>query len=88
MLMIVETAINNARAYAARQQLRLAERLGFGIHGTVFATEGNSKGGNTALKAHHSAEPYLRERQIYQRLREAGVTQILGFRVPSVGRLR
>jgi hypothetical protein len=30
-----DIAIKNADAYAARNSLRLAERLGFGIHGTV-----------------------------------------------------
>jgi len=32
---MVDIAIKNAGAYAARFELRLGERLGFGIHGSV-----------------------------------------------------
>ena len=74
----------NARAFAARHELRLAERLGFGIHGTVFVAEGNTKPGKSAIKAHRSTEPYARERAVYERLREAGVTEIQGFHVPQL----
>ena len=74
----------NARAFAIRHQLCLAERLGFGIHGTVFVAEGNTKPGKSAIKAHRASEPYARERDVYERLREAGVTGILGFHVPQL----
>jgi hypothetical protein len=57
-----EVFIQNALAYAARQQLQLAERLGFGIHGIIFVAENKAKGGKTAVKAHRESEPYLRER--------------------------
>ena len=76
--------VQNAQVYAARHQLRLAERLGFGIHGIIFAAENNSQGGNTAIKAHRSREPYLRERDVYERLSSAGVSEILGFNVPQI----
>ena len=66
-----EVLTQNARAYASRHQLELAERLGFGIHGIIHAAEDKAKSGNTALKAHRSVEPYLRERAAYERLREA-----------------
>jgi hypothetical protein len=79
-----ETLIQNARAYALRHQLQLAERLGFGIHGIIFVTEGNSKAGKTAIKVHRSVEPCLRERLVYERLKEAGVTEILEFNVPQL----
>jgi serine kinase of HPr protein (carbohydrate metabolism regulator) len=78
-----ETLIQNARAYALRHQLQLAERLGFGIHGIIFVTEGNSKAGKTAIKVHRSVEPYHRERAIYERLKDAGVSEILGFNIPQ-----
>ena len=39
---------NQAEAYAARHRLRLAERLGFGIHGTVYVVEYESKEGASA----------------------------------------
>ncbi|MEI6392361.1 MAG: hypothetical protein WCT12_14805 [Verrucomicrobiota bacterium] len=40
-----EILIRNAQAYATRHQLQLAERLGFGIHGIIFGTEGNLETG-------------------------------------------
>ena len=36
---------------------------------------------------HHDAEPYARERSVYERLREAGISQILGFHVPQLIRV-
>ena len=33
---------------------------------------------------HRSVEPYLRERAVYERLRDAGVSEILGFNVPQL----
>ncbi len=79
-----ETLIQNARTYAAGHGLQLAERLGFGIHGIILVAEDNSKAGKTAVKAHRAAEPYLRERAAYERLREAQVTELLGFHVPQL----
>jgi len=79
-----QISIQNAQSYAALYGLRLAERLGFGIHGTIFVVEDNSKAGNTAIKALHSVEFYLRERNAYQRLQAAGITEIAGFHVPQL----
>lgn len=76
--------IQNARADVSRGQLRLAERLGFGIHGIVHVIEDNSKAVKGAIKVHHAAEPYLRECQVYERLRDAGVSEMLGFHVPQL----
>ena len=79
-----EDIIEKAEAYAARRERRLAGRLGFGIHGIVFALEGNVHPGVSALKVHRSDEPYVRERDIYRRLAENGVTAVCGFRVPCL----
>lgn len=79
-----EVLIQNARAYAAHHRLQLADRLGFGIHGIILVAGDNSKGGKTAIKAHRAAEPYLRERAAYERLKEARVTELLGFHVPQL----
>ncbi len=76
--------MQNAVAYAARHRLQLAERLGFGIHGIIHVAENKSRGGKTAVKAHREREPYLRERAAYERLRAAGVIEILGFNVPQL----
>jgi hypothetical protein len=82
--MMEQALIQNAQAYASRHQLRLAERLGFGIHGIIFVAEDNLKVGKTAVKAHHSIEPYRRERDVYQRLKSASVADVIGFRVPQL----
>src|SRR2546425_8539165 len=76
--------IQNAQTFASQHQLQLAERLGFGILGIIFVAEDKSKAGKMALKVHRSAEPYLREREVYERLRDAGVSEILGFNVPQL----
>jgi len=80
---MVDIAIKNAGAYAARYELRLGERLGFGIHGSVHVVEHKLKGDKSAIKSHRAAEFYLRERAAYERLRSAGVTEVLGFHVPQ-----
>jgi hypothetical protein len=76
--------IQNAQAYASAHQLHLAERLGFGIHGIIFVAGNNFKVGKTAIKAHRSVEPYGRERDVYERLKHAGISRILGFNVPQL----
>ena len=75
--------IQNALTYAARHRLELTERLGFGIHGIIFVAGNKSEGGRTAVKVHRETEPYLRERDAYERLKQAGVTEVLGFNVPQ-----
>jgi len=79
-----ESLVQNAQAYASQHQLQLAERLGFRIHGIIFVAEDKSNAGRTALKVHRSVEPYLRESEVYERLRHAGVSEILGFNVPQL----
>ena len=79
-----DIALTNAAAYAARHNLRLAERLGFGIHGTVHVAQHVSKRDRSAVKAHNAQEFYLRERAAYELLREAQIIEILGFHVPQL----
>ncbi|MDQ3623243.1 MAG: hypothetical protein M3463_12240 [Verrucomicrobiota bacterium] len=79
-----EDTIANAEVYCARHRLRLLERLGTGIHGIVFAVEGNAVFGAAALKVHYSPEPYLRERRVYERLKELQIAEIRGFEVPQL----
>jgi hypothetical protein len=80
---MVDIAIKNAGAYAARYELRLGKRLGFGIHGSVHVVEHKIKGDKSAIKSHRATEFYLRERAVYERLTGAGVSDILGFHVPQ-----
>jgi hypothetical protein len=79
-----DIALQNAAAYAAKYGLRLAERLGFGIHGTVLVAEHEGKHDRSALKAHNSPSCYCQERDVYERLREAGVSDVMGFHVPQL----
>jgi hypothetical protein len=75
---------NLARRYALRRNITLGDRLGFGIHGTVFAAVDNKKPGFFAVKFHREDIPFERECQAYQRLSKENVTQILGFNVPQL----
>jgi hypothetical protein len=70
--------------YAIRRHITPGDRLGFGIHGTVFAAVDNKKPGFFAVKFHREDNPFERECHVYQWLREKHVTQILGFNVPQL----
>lgn len=50
----------------------------------VFLVEGNAEVLVSAVKILHEREPYRRERDIYVRLAELGVTQIGGFETPRL----
>src|SRR5262245_22291616 len=73
-----------ARRYALRRNITLRERLGFGIHGIVFAAEDNTKPGFFAVKFHRDERPFDLECRVYERLREEQTTRILGFNVPQL----
>ena len=78
-----EELVDLAQRYAHKRHITLSERLGFGIHGIVFAAEDNTKPGFFAVKCHREAQPFERECRAYQRLRERQVAQIRGFNVPQ-----
>lgn len=71
-----------AEAFAAERVREIRERLGFGIHGEVYAAESKEGMGLSAIKVHFHGAPYRRERDIYLRLREARISSLLGFNVP------
>jgi hypothetical protein len=79
-----EELIEKAEAYALGNGTDLIERLGFGIHGIVFAEKSEDKPGTCALKMHHFFDPYARERDVYLRLQAAAVTRIGGLHVPQL----
>jgi len=79
-----EILIQHAQTYIHRHNLRLAERLGHGIHGIVYAAERNDKPGNVAIKVHRSRDAYERELAAYLRLREEHVEEVFGFNVPKL----
>ena len=58
--------------------------MGYGVHGTVFAAEANTKPGFFAVKFHREKRPFELECRVYQRLREEQIKRILGFNVPQL----
>jgi len=73
--------------FAARHGLVLGQQLGYGMHGTVFLAESQGEIGaaaGSAVKVHRRELEYLRERDIYLRLRERGVVNIRNCRVPQL----
>ena len=73
-----------AERYALKRNIKPGERLGFGIHGTVFAAQDNTKPGFFAVKFHREQRPFERECRVYERLREEQIARILGFNVPQL----
>jgi hypothetical protein len=79
-----EELLEIAKGYARARGGKVGELLGFGIHGIVVALDGERQSAATALKIHFSREPFLRERDCYERLREVGVTKVLDLHVPRL----
>src|SRR5437773_848808 len=78
-----EILIPNARAYANRHELEVAaEPLGSGKDGIVLVAKRKAQPAKVAIKVLRWPEAYMRERQVYKRLREAAVETIQGFNVP------
>jgi len=71
-----------AQRYALKRNIKLGERLGFGIHGIVIAAQDKTKPGFFAVKFHREERPFERECGVYRCLREEQITRILGFNVP------
>jgi hypothetical protein len=78
-----EELIRRADLYAQKHELVLDEQLGFGAHGIVFVAASKTKSGR-AVKVHGREESYGRERDVYLRLRDHGVSQIRGCHVPQM----
>lgn len=68
-----------ASLYAEPRGLRMKDRLGHGVHGTVFLSDRPS-----AVKVFKNAEGFHREHDCYLRLRRHGVLQVLGHHVPQL----
>jgi hypothetical protein len=56
-----EILVPNARLYASRHQLEIAEALGSGKDGIVLAAIGKDKPANVAIKVLRFDELFLRE---------------------------
>jgi hypothetical protein len=70
--------------YCERANRKLGQPLGFGVHGNVFTVEGQTDAGPSAIKVHERERFYVRERDVYLRLAEEGVSSILNCRVPRM----
>ncbi len=66
----------------------IKDELGFGVHGSVFVAEYQSKTGSafgqSAVKVHEHEAEYGRERDVYLRLSEHGIDSIHGCHVPRL----
>src|ERR1700722_5440197 len=82
MSVVPETVIR-AEEYCRRKGLTIDNRLGFGVHGSVFAAVNQSDSTRTAVKAHERERFYVRERDVYLRLLEHWVTFFSGGAVPE-----
>src|SRR5262245_19044746 len=69
----------NARQYAAKQKFKLGKFLGGGNDGDVWESDQN-----TAVKALRRVDNFQTELECYQRLRDRGMTKILGLAVPRL----
>ena len=79
-----EDIIERMDAYAVRRGLRRVGELGSGIHGSVFVVEDNADLGFVAVKIHEGRKPYERECSVYERIMEAAILDIRGFRIPRL----
>jgi hypothetical protein len=79
-----ENLITGARLYASQRGLALGEALGSGKDGIVLIGKHKDKPGDVAIKVLRWDEAYLREKRVYLRLRDLGVTRILDFNVPQL----
>ena len=76
--------VASLRDYCRERGLTLGRRLGFGVHGTVFMAENQTKDGVWAVKAFDQEHCYLRERDVYLRLRQLGIRQIHCSTIPTM----
>lgn len=58
---------------------RLSQEIGYGTQGIVFKTAHN-----TAIKIYDLMDGYLRERDVYKRLKERGIQSIRGMSIPRI----
>jgi len=79
-----ESLIPTARLYAARNQLEIAESPGSGKDGIVLVAKRKGKPADSAIKVLRWTESYEREKRVYERLRNADVSAVLGFNVPQL----
>ncbi len=70
--------------FCARRRTQLVSRLGAGTQGTVFLVSDLSRSSCCAVKFHYRQLAYLRERDVYLRLRELKTVDVCGHEVPQL----
>jgi hypothetical protein len=76
-----------AEQYASERGLTLTDELGHGVHGSVFSAESQARNplrAPSAVKAHANEVHFVRERDVYFRLRKKSIAKIRGFEVPQL----
>jgi hypothetical protein len=76
--------LRRANEYANRTGLIIGPELGAGVHGIVFAALSQAEDGQPAVKVHERELFYQRERDVYFRLQDRGVTSVRGCNVPKL----
>jgi hypothetical protein len=83
-----EELVQRAHEFARRRGLIVRDVLGYGIHGSVYATESqpypNRAMAKSAIKLYRRFADYERERDVYFRLAEYGVDEVRGCHVPCL----
>lgn len=83
-----DDVLRRALEFTQRRGRRLGKRLGAGVHGIVFAIEFQPENQPTviesAIKVFRRESEYIRERDVYLRLKDRGVQAILSCNVPSL----
>jgi len=69
--------------FAAARGLTVLRRLGHGVQGIVIEVEDQDEF-TVAVKAHERRDAYERERDVYLRLRDYGIEDLLGSKVPQL----
>ena len=68
--------VRRAQMFADLRGLAIGAKLGDGVHGIVYSAMRQADGGRIAMKVHGDETCYARERDIYIRLRDEGVSRI------------
>jgi hypothetical protein len=79
-----DDAEGRLKEYTKRYSQQTIRPLGWGVHGTVFLTHVFLTNVYTAVKVHGGKTAYLRERDVYFRLRHHGISEIRGCNVPEL----
>jgi hypothetical protein len=80
--------VQRALEFARRHGLVVRDLLGYGVHGSVFATQSQHVPGRanakSAIKMHRRYADYARERDVYFQLTEHCVETVRGCNIPCL----